>query len=160
MLRQQRYQALEHEVSGRESIRISNPDKTDQISGEESALRGFWRRTCTYKEQSELENLRTTLEFLGKTMETCLISPLGSLLHKMYWMKSDSCPDDQIDLIRTWMRFLRSEDYDFDQPNEVGSSPLLDHLWGSGNLSLEIVCLLVEFGVDVHVLDANGCNSV
>ena len=63
-------------------------------------------------------------------------------------------------LWNSWIILLKEEEYNFEQENDGGRTPLLDQLATKGCLSLEMVRRLLEFNVNVHATDCDGQNAL
>jgi hypothetical protein len=111
-------------------------------------------------EQDDIDSYFRIIAYLDETnvIERSLDSP--SLLHAISWNSDANCSDQQIALSRRWMNFLKKEEYDFEQKDRRGRTPLLDHLSVDGGHSLEIGRLLLEFGANVHATASRGGNAL
>jgi len=69
-------------------------------------------------------------------------------------------PDKFVQLIKTWMGFLKRNGYDFELQDTSGRTPLLHTLTRPGGQNLAIVRLLLEFGANSHAVDSTGCNAI
>ena len=58
------------------------------------------------------------------------------------------------------MSFLKEEEYDFEQRDMFGETPLLSQLSHTDGQSLEMVRLLLEFGVEIHASGGWGPNAL
>lgn len=90
---------------------------------------------------------------------TCIPTRAQSLLH------ANVCdlyhfPDEYSEPIKIWMDFLKRNDYNFELRDENGRTPLLHNLGGTGEKSLAIVRLLLEFGANPHAVDSFGRNAI
>jgi hypothetical protein len=98
--------------------------------------------------------------YLNRNTTICTPSTHKSLLHVLVYDLTMHFPDEFVQVIKTWIRFLKCNDYDFELQDELGRTPLLDHLTRPGGLSLAIVRLLLEFGANSHAVDSDGCNAI
>lgn len=129
-------------------------------SGELNALKGFGDSIqCGPGECIPYNDLIDVQAYFEDNITTCVVTPNTSLLH-MSVSGSISYPEEYSWLIKTWMGFLKRNDYNFELQDEGGKTPLLDHVGGKGERSLSIVRLLLEFGVNPHALDPYGRNAI
>ena len=127
-------------------------------------MQHLWGAMMFYSyEITGLDDLYKTLDYFDKNTVLCVSSPSVSLLEFETWddLERLHCSDEEIQLLRRWMNFLRAEGYDFDNKDgRFGETALLDLAGAFGRTSLAIVDLLLEFGANVHETNICGQNAI
>ena len=135
-----------------------------QSSGNHGALTGL--ASCIKEsriEQRSVDQMFDVLTYLDKRGVISASSCSSFLLHPTLIDSPATqfeCPTDVHLAFRMWVKFLKEEEYDFEELDEVGGTPLLAYLSGSGAESLIWTSMLLEFGANAHALGPNGENAL
>jgi hypothetical protein len=130
-------------------------------SGQHCVLIALWE--CLLDLDSEVCGAGNLFEILAYLDNTNVIDEYldsGNLLHALGRTSEPDCSAELIASLRRWMEFLKKRDYDFEQTDMQGRTPLLDHLHKDGRQNLEAARLLLEFGANVHATDFTGRNAL
>ena len=103
-------------------------------------------------------DLNTLCEMMRCFSDDSVVLPITKLSSLLGGNTSSLAEKRQ--LVLTYMNFLLAEGAIFNQDVRWGSMVLLDQLLQHGDLALEIVRILVAYGVPVHGITDQGWNAI
>lgn len=127
------------------------------LNGDVCVLQGYWfaLRLCLDSEIG-YESLRNVYNYIERRITECPPNSGISLLsHRMMPLKKESS-EESIQLIKMWMGFLKSNDYDFDQQDIWGRILMYHYFSIVEGGDLRLFQLLLEFEFGVQDIDPHG----